>query len=343
LDFLIVLAADLYNETWIMHLSKILLLILTIAFIAPTGANEIDLTEWEVPFADTRPRDPFVDSLGRVWFCGQGGAYIASMDPRTGVFQKFPLSDGANPHNLIIDAEDRIWYAANTLPYIGRLDPKRGELKKFPMPLNSARDPHTLTFDSSGNIWFSAQWSDMIGRLNTENGKVDLFKLPEKGLRPYGITVDSKDRVWIALFGSNQLGLIYPRSKSVQLIQLPDRRSRPRRVEVGKKGMIWFGDYRLGYLGRYDPVSGHFQEWQLPGGSDSQPYGMAIDHRNHIWLAEGGNPNRLVEFDPVKQAFISITEISNARGSIRHMYFDANDQSIWFGEDSNFIGRVRLR
>jgi virginiamycin B lyase len=327
-----------------MYRRKILVLALMVVFFTSTSqATEIDLTEWEVPYADTRPRDPYVDSHGLVWFCGQGGAYIANMDPRSGVFQKFPLSDGASPHNLIIDAEDRIWYAANTLPYIGRLDPQRAELKKFPMPLNSARDPHTLAFDSLGNIWFSAQWSNMIGRLNTESGKVDLLKLPEKGMRPYGITVDSKDRAWAALFGSNKLAMIYPRSKSIQLIPLPDRRSRPRRVEVGQKGMIWFGDYRLGNLGRYDPVSGHFDAWQLPGGKDSHPYGMAIDHRNHIWLAEGNNPNRLVEFDPVKEAFISITEITNARGSIRHMHFDSNDKSIWFGEDSNFIGRARLR
>ena len=107
--------------------------------------------------------------------------------------------------------------------------------------------------------------------------------------------------------------------------------------------MVWYGDHRRGMLGRYNPDNGRFDEWQLPGGSGSRPYGMAIDHRNHIWLADGRDPNRLVEFDPEREKFVSITEVPNGLGSIRHMHFDSRSRSIWFGEDSNFLGRAKLR
>ena len=69
---------------------------------------------------------------------------------------------------------------------------------------------------------------------------------------------------------------------------------------------------------------------------------MAMDHRGHIWLAEAGNPNKLVEFDPGKQAFARVVDAPNAGGAIRHMYFDTVTHSIWFGEDTNFIGRLRI-
>jgi virginiamycin B lyase len=95
-------------------------------------------------------------------------------------------------------------------------------------------------------------------------------------------------------------------------------------------------------LGSYDPGLKVFEEWQLPGGSGSRPYGMAMDHREHIWLAEGGNPNRLVEFDTGKQAFDTVIDAPNANGSIRHMYFDRDTKSIWFGEDTNFVGRLQI-
>jgi virginiamycin B lyase len=323
---------------------------IAIAFLFLTGslgalpglAGGAEISEWKVPYEHTRPRDPFVDSLGRVWFCGQAGAYIAYLEPESGDFKKFDLADGAGPHNLIIDHHDQIWFAANTLPYIGRLDPETGTVTKYLMPAGTARDPHTLVFDRKGNIWFTAQWSNLIGRLNTDTGKVDLIDLPDSGSRPYGINIDSNDQPWVVLFGTNKLATVDAETLELSLVELPTKASRPRRLEISSDGVIWYADYSRGMLGRYDPESKSFQEWQLPGGSGSRPYGMAMDHREHIWLAEGGSPNRLVEFDIGKRGFETVVEAPNSGGSIRHMYFDGKTKSIWFGEDTNFIGRLRI-
>src|SRR6185437_5440130 len=35
----------------------------------------LTVTEWKVPWEKTRPRDPYVDAKGRVWFVGQEGNY----------------------------------------------------------------------------------------------------------------------------------------------------------------------------------------------------------------------------------------------------------------------------
>ena len=305
-------------------------------------AGGVEIREWAVPYEHSRPRDPAVDSLGRVWFCGQTGAYLAYLDPESGMFKKYQLSDGAGPHNLIIDRHDQVWFAANTLPYIGRLDPESGAVTKYSMPDATARDPHTLVFDHIGNIWFTAQWGNLIGRLNTDTGKVDLVNLPDSGSRPYGIRTDARGQPWVVLFGTNKLATIDAETLELKLVELPHKRSRPRRLEISSDGAIWYGDYSRGMLGRYDSESKTFQEWQLPGGSGSRPYGMAMDHREHIWLAEGGSPNRLVEFDIGKQVFDTAIDVPNSGGSIRHMYFDGGTQSIWFGEDTNFVGRLRI-
>lgn len=306
------------------------------------AAEGLRITEWQVPYPNTRPRDPYVDSAGRVWFCGQAGAYIAYLDPTTGAFARYDLADGAGPHNLIIDERDRIWYAANTLPYIGRLDPSNSQLRIYDMPDPKLRDPHTLVFDQSGNIWFTAQWSDRIGRLNVKTGKIDLVAVPEQGTRPYGIRIDPRGRPWVALFGTNRLASIDPDTLRLWQVELPDTNSRPRRLEIDASGNVWYGDYSRGMLGRYDARSGKITEWPLPGGENSLPYGMALDADGNIWLAEGGTPNRLVAFDPRREAFIHVKSVPNARGSIRHMYFDARANAIWFGEDSNYIGRLQL-
>jgi len=305
-------------------------------------ADSAQITEWKVPFENSRPRDPFVDSLGRVWFCGQAGAYLAYFEPGSAGFKKYDLDDGAAPHNLIIDSQNQIWFAANTLPYIGRLDPETGAVSKFTMPDRTARDPHTLVFDGEGNIWFTAQWSNLIGRLITATGQIDLVHLPDAGSRPYGIRVDSTGHAWAALFGTNKLARVNPETLALELVELPQQGSRPRRLEISDQGVIWYGDYSRGMLGRYDPAAKTFREWQLPGGPGSRPYAMTMDHHQNVWLAEAGSPNRLVEFNTGKQAFDRVVDVPNAQGSIRHMYFDGVTQSIWFGEDSNYIGRLRI-
>jgi len=116
------------------------------------------IKEWPVPWADTRPRDPFLDpTTNRIWFCGQAGNYIAYFVPTTGEFKKYDLPPGSGPHNLIVAKSGMVWYSGNLAGYIGRLDPKDGSIKQFPIPDRMVRDPHTLVFDKNGDIWFTAQ------------------------------------------------------------------------------------------------------------------------------------------------------------------------------------------
>lgn len=308
----------------------------------PPVLEGLAIDEWEVPYPNTRPRDPDVAADGSIWFCGQAGAYIARFEPDTGNFTRFDLTDGAGPHNLVIDEDGFIWYAANTLPYIGRMDPASGEVTRYPMPDPAAADPHTLVFGHDGEIWFSVQRGNMIGRLSMDSGEVELVKIPIERARPYGIRVDDHGRPWATLFGSNHLATVDPADLSLQLVELPRAEARPRRLEIAADGGVWYGDYAGGRLGRYDPADGTFREWPMPGGDSARPYGSAIDDNGVLWLAEGGVPNRLVGFDTASTEVVHVGDIPAARGSVRHMVFDAERREVWFGEDTNFLARVRL-
>ena len=41
---------------------------------------EVEITEWPVPWQDSRPRDPDVAPNGVIWMVGQGGDYAARFD-----------------------------------------------------------------------------------------------------------------------------------------------------------------------------------------------------------------------------------------------------------------------
>lgn len=315
------------------------------ATLASVAADSVVITEWTVPWQQSRPRDPFADARSRVWFVGQTGNYVAFLDPSTGKFQRFALEQNTLPHNLIVDAKGAVWFAGNAAGYIGRLDPGTGKITKYPMPDERARDPHTLIADGKGNIWFTVQGGNFAGKLDTKSGKVHLIEVPTPRARPYGIALDSKGRPWICEFGTNKLASIDPSTLRLREYELPNKGAHPRRIEVTPDDRVWYVDYSLGTLGRLDPATGSVKEWPAPSGKASRPYAMEMDDRGRLWfVATGPQPNLLVGFDPSTEKFFSSTPISESgAGTVRHMTFDKATGSLWFGTDANTIGRAKIR
>ena len=144
-------------------------------------------------------------------------------------------------------------------------------------------------------------------------------------------------------FGSNKLAHIDAKSMTLEEIELPNPDSRPRRLAVTSDNRVWYVDYALGRLGRYDPQSGAFGEWSLPSGEDSRPYGMAVDKNDRLWLVETGvEPNRFVGFDASSEEFLGGTDIPSGGGTVRHMYYFEPAGEVWFGTDTNYVGRARV-
>ncbi len=330
--------------------------------IVPLSHRPVDITEWRVPYrmdADgslfdeypttrrerTRPRDPYVHPDGRVFFCGQAGNYIGSLDPTTGEFRRYELGDGTDPHNLIIDGDGFVWYAGNHDRHIGRLDPTTGEITRFDMPDPSVRDPHTLVWNKDGDIWFTAQQSNYVGKLTVATGDVELIEVPTPRARPYGIVMDrAMTRPWIVLFGTNKIATVDPATMDFKEFTLPRVQARPRRLQITSDGTVWYVDYANGMLGRFDPASVQVQEWDMPGGNGSRPYAMVIDDRDRLWFFESprGVPTRLVGFDAHTHEFFSVTDLESGPSTVRHAYFHPTSREIWFGTDANTIGRARV-
>ena len=316
------------------------MLMLALALTAPI--DTVRITEFTVPYPDSRPRDPYLDGKGRVWFVGQAGNYIAYFDQGSTQFKRYEIDPGVYPHNLIVDKQGKVWYAGNRAAHIGKLDPATGKIVKYMMPDSAAKDPHTLVFDTKGNIWFTVQGGNMVGRLNMESGKVDLVKMTREGARPYGIMVDAQDRPWFCEFGTNRMATVDPKTLALKEYDLPNTTTRPRRMALTSDGMVWYVDYTRGYLGRLDPRTGKIKEWANPSGVPSLPYATTVDDQDRIWFVETGvKPNMLVGFDPKTEKFFSKTPVlPSGGGTIRHMVYDSATRTIWFGTDTNMLGKA---
>ena len=319
----------------------------------PPGATDMDeaqsaatrdsviITEWDVPWPTTRPRDPDVAPDGRVWFVGQAGNYVAVLDPRSGEFRRFELAADVLPHNLIVGDDGTIWYAGNNAAHIGRMDPATGDVRVIDMPDPAARDPHTLVFGTDGRIWFTVQQGGYIGRLDPRTERVDLLRMPARS-RPYGIVADPGGGAWAVLFGTNRIVRVAP-DLTTRDYELPHTAARPRRLVRASDGGVWYVDHARGSLGRLDPATGDVREWPAPGGAAARPYALAIDDRDRVWFVEtGAQPNRFVGFDPARERFIANTPVPSGGVSVRHMVFHEPTRTIWFGTDQNTIGRAQL-
>jgi virginiamycin B lyase len=310
--------------------------------LAAPKPGAVEIREWQVPYEKSRPRDPFAESAGSVWFVGQRSGYLAHLDVDSGDIKKVDLKPGSGPHNLIVGSDGVVWYAGNLNRLIGRYDPATGEIEEIPMPDPAARDPHTLIFDEDeSHIWFTVQGGNMMGRLDIDSRKVELIPSRTERSRPYGIKLAPDGSVWVALFGTHKLAHIDPDTLEFDEIELPREAARPRRLEVLDDGTVWYVDYAGGMLGRYEPGAGAFTEWQMPQGDGARPYGMASDSQGRLWMvATGVQPNVFVGFDPASEAFFSETPVESGGGTIRHMHYHAPSGAVWFGTDTNYVGRA---
>jgi len=318
-----------------------------LAAAAGTSAQErspVPIEEWTVPWPDTRPRDPFVDVAGGVWFVGQTGDYMARLDPGTGEFVRRDLPEGTGPHNLVVARDGSIWVAGNRTAELQVYDPTEGLTARIPMPDPAAADPHTLVFAADGTLWFTVQNGNFVGRLRAQpDSEVDLVAVPTATSRPYGIVLDHDGRPWFTEFAAGKIGTVDPETLTLTEYDLPRPETRPRRLMLTSDDIVWYVDYAGGMLGRLDPADGSVREWPVPGGETARPYGMAVDGEDRLWFAETGpEPNRLVGFDPSSEEFFSVTHVPSGAGAIRHMYYDSRSSELWFGTDAGTIGRAAL-
>jgi len=304
----------------------------------------VRITEWKVPWEQSRPRDPYVDARGRVWFVGQEGNYVAYLEPNSGHFEQYTIDPGTFPHNLIVAQDGMVWYSGNRNGMIGKLNPDTRAITRYPIPDSGVRDPHTLFADGKGRIFFTAQQAGYVGRLTMSSGKIDLLKLSTPGARPYGISMNSKGEVWFNEFGVNRIARLDPESMKATEFPLPDPKTRDRRIAITSDDAVWYVDYVRGYLARLDPSTGKVREFQCPGGAAAAPYALAVDDNDRLWLVETGpRPNKFVGFDSKTERFFSVTPIAESGAfAVRHMFFHKPNNEIWFGTDANTIGRAKL-
>jgi len=322
---------------------KFRLLIVLCIVTSPDYAHSqsIEIREWLVPWEESGPTDAFVGPRDRIWFVSAENDFIANFQPASGEFNRYDVQKGTRPVALLVDADRTLWFLSAGRREIGSINPGTGRVSTFDMPQRRARDARSMTFDRDGNIWFTVSRDNFVGKLDVTTGATSMIAVPTKDAAPFGITTGAGNELWIAASGSNLLLRVDAEAMSITEIAIPDADARPRRIGVTADNRVWYADYARGRLGRFDPARGDFAEWRMPGGDDSQPFGMVVDRNDRIWIVETGSiPNRLVEFDTATGSFLTETAIPSSAESVSHLYYHEPAGEVWFGTQTNYIGRA---
>ena len=76
----------------------------------------------QTPTLGQRTRDPVQAADGLIWWAGQFGNLIGSLNPATGAMKEYPLPANALPHRRD-RCQGHIWYTGNKNGSVGSLDP----------------------------------------------------------------------------------------------------------------------------------------------------------------------------------------------------------------------------
>lgn len=306
-----------------MSLLKLCLFTLVVTLVGATTATTLNvrIQEYEVPTPKSRPHDPALAPDGSLWYTGQGANKLGRLDPKNGEFKEYPLkTPNSGPHGLVADKEGNIWFTAISGGYVGKLDPKTDEIAEYRPADGRKIDPHTPVFDHDGILWFTNEETNYVGRLDPKTGKMTLAKLPTPHAVPYGIVILQNNMPFFCEFGTNKLASVDPSTMKIREYSLPAAGARPRRIALAPDGTVYYTDFARGYLGHFDPYGGSLlKEWSSPGGSQSEPYGIAITNDGEVWYSESGmRPNTLIRFDSKSESFAT-EPIPSGGGVVRNM------------------------
>lgn len=296
-------------------------LLVSVLALAAIGTLTVQIKEYEVPTPKSRPHDPALAPDGSLWYTGQAANKLGRLDPSTGAFKEYPLkTPHSGPHGLVADQQGNIWFTAISAGYIGKLDPKTGDIREYRPADKTEIDPHTPVFDHDGILWFTNEETNYIGRLDPATGQMTLAKSPTPHAVPYGIVVLPSNTPFFCEFGTHKLGTVDPKTMTVHEYTLPNASARPRRIALAPDGTVFYTDFARGCLGHFDPAAGKLlKEWPSPGGSDAEPYGIAVTADGIVWYSESGvTPNTLIRFDPKTETF-SQEKIPSGGGVVRNM------------------------
>jgi virginiamycin B lyase len=257
-------------------------------------ANQVIITEYDLPKRTRQPHDVVVDSDGMVWYAGFGEPILGKMDPKTGKVTEYPMPV-LKPNNVIgnldveFDEDQNLWIAMTFQGAIAKFDRKAEKFQIFKLPPELDGDYREITFVApqhshvDGKVWITDAGTYTQMRLDISSGKWEVFE-PFPVPRPniYQVMSDAQNNLYLDVMGRQDIGRIDAKTEKITFYPTPTARSAPRRGMIDAQGRLWFGENRGNKIGMFDTQAQKFQEWDSPT-PEYFPYDVTSDKNGEAW------------------------------------------------------------
>lgn len=266
------------------------------------------ITEYETPRSNDRPRGIALGPDGRVWFAESAGG------------------NGA----------------------IGALDPADpSEIVEYTTGLSNGAAPWDVAA-GPGGVWFTESGAHRIRRITTAGVMDLDVALPAGAIDPRGIALGPDGNMWFTYRGPNDggVGRVTPLG-AVELHPLPGPVGNPESIAAGADGELWFTlAADPGQVGRIDPVTRDIDLFAPAAGTWRRPYGIAGGRDGATWFTVEGDPAIVVRTVATGTGDddVSFTTFESGitQGSRPHGIGLGPDGNMWFAESAGAgrLGRI---
>ena len=133
--------------------------------IASVDPDTLEIHEWVLPHADSRPRRIAITAEDSVWYSDYSRGYLGRLDTKSGqVTGEWPTPSGPKSQPYGITAVgDVIWFVeSNTKPnMLVRFDPKTEKFQSWPIP-GGGGVVRNMVHTPEGNLWLAESGVDRI-------------------------------------------------------------------------------------------------------------------------------------------------------------------------------------
>jgi virginiamycin B lyase len=257
-------------------------------------ANEVIITEYDLPQRTRQPHDVVVDSDGMVWYAAFGEPILSKMDPKSGKITEYPMPV-LKPHTVIgnldveFDKEQNLWIAMTFQAAIAKFDRKTEKFQIYKLPPELDGDYREITFVApqhsyvDGKVWLTDAGSYTQMRLDLASGKWEVFEpfpIPRPNI--YQVISDEQNNLYLDVMGRQDIGRIDAKTGKITFYPTPTLHSAPRRGMMDSQGRLWFGENRGNKIGMFDTKTQKFQEWDSPV-PEYFPYDATADKNGEVW------------------------------------------------------------
>jgi streptogramin lyase/ABC-type dipeptide/oligopeptide/nickel transport system permease subunit len=224
-----------------------------------------DITDYNVPTANSEPTDIVRGFDGNLWFVEEQGNKIGKLSPENGMITEYSVpTTKAFPDNITASPDGNLWFTEFYTNKIGNISPSTDIVTEYNIPIANA-GPAGIAMGPDGNLWFTESSINKIGEISPITSVITEYDIPVADAGPTGITAGPDGNLWFTEEIGN-IGEISPKTGVVteyNVVNISPTAAGLPAITAGPDGNLWFTEFQ-GNISKISPITGIINEYNVP-------------------------------------------------------------------------------